>query len=208
MKWTEALKAYAAKKGIKYMVPKKGSPEYAEVRAMMDGDKPKVEAKVEAKVEEKVEAKVEAPKAKKARKAAEVKEKSDKVKKERKAKMMAENAPKRKVRGKKVEVEPAVAVEAKPPRGNAKRKAGSVPAGMIPEGATKKAVMASKNPEAVLESATNAHLPIVAKEEMVSLRLPKPRALKQEALPTLVEKDKPVDAVPFSFQKLRYELGC
>lgn len=204
MKWTEALKAYAQKKGIKYMVPKKGTPEYDEVRAMMDGAKPKAEVKVEAKVE------VEEPKIKKARKMKDVMEKMEVVKKERKAKAEEVAKPKRKVvRAKKaVEAEGASAVEAKPKVAKAKRKAGSVPAGMIPEGATKKAVLASQNPEGVLESATNAHLPIVAKEDMVGLRLPKPRKLKAEALPALVDKDKPVDAVPFSFQKLRYELGC
>jgi len=35
--WIEALKAWNAKKGGKYMIPKKGSAEYDEVRALMGG---------------------------------------------------------------------------------------------------------------------------------------------------------------------------
>lgn len=35
MKWVEALKAYAAKNGGKYVVPRKGTKEYDEVKAMM-----------------------------------------------------------------------------------------------------------------------------------------------------------------------------
>jgi hypothetical protein len=210
MKWVEALKAYAEKKG-KYVVPKKGSAEYEEVRALMGGDKPKVEAKMEEKMEEKVVEKVEDPaKAKKAKKVKEVMEKMEKVKKERKAKAVVEAPSKRKVakpRMKKAELEATAAAEAKPKRARVKREAGSVPAGMIPEGATKKAVMASKNPEAILQSATNAHLPIVG-DEAVSLKLRAPRKLKEDDLPVLVDKEKVVDAKPFSFQALRNHLGA
>ena len=37
MNWLEALKAWNAKKGGKYMIPKKDTQEYKEVRALMGG---------------------------------------------------------------------------------------------------------------------------------------------------------------------------
>jgi hypothetical protein len=199
MKWVEALKAYAAKKG-KYVVPKKGTPEYEEGRAMMGGAAAPKAAAAAPAVEEAHAA------AKKGKKRVEVLERMEKVKAARKEK--AADSLKPRPAARKMKVLDSNAAEAKPEPKVARRKAGSVPAGMIPEGATKKAVMAAKNPEAVLESATNAHLPIVAAEDMVGLRLPKPRKLKMADLPALVDKDKPVDGVPFSFQKFRNELGC
>ena len=35
MKWLEAVKAYHAKKGTQFLIPKKGSAEYLEIKAMM-----------------------------------------------------------------------------------------------------------------------------------------------------------------------------
>jgi hypothetical protein len=37
MKWLEAVKAYHAKKGTQFLIPKKGSAEYNEIKAMMGG---------------------------------------------------------------------------------------------------------------------------------------------------------------------------
>jgi hypothetical protein len=84
---------------------------------------------------------------------------------------------------------------------------------MIPEGMTKKAVQASKNPEAVLESATNAHMPIVPAEAMVGLKGIKAtkkhlREVQHPVLPTLVDKERVVNEAPFSFSALRNHLGC
>lgn len=39
--WIEALKKYNAKKGGHYVIPKKGTPEHAEVKAMMGNVEPK-----------------------------------------------------------------------------------------------------------------------------------------------------------------------
>ena len=229
MKWVEALKKYAEKAG-KYVVPKKGTPEYEEVRRIMDSEKPapakapapadapapapapkKRGRKPKAKAEAPAVAPAPAPKEKKPRKP-----RAPRAKKaEGKGEMASPAMAMAKADEKKQAPEASNAVEAKPRVGRAKAKAGSVPAGMLPEGATKRAVMRSKNPEAVLESATNAHLPVVPAEAMVKLRQPKSirdelhkNVVEKPHLPELVEKDKPVDRPPFSFQKLRYDLGC
>ena len=47
--WLEALKAWNAKKGGKYMIPKKGTAEYDEVRKMMGEPKKESMPKMEAK---------------------------------------------------------------------------------------------------------------------------------------------------------------
>lgn len=47
--WLEALKAYNAKKGGKYMIPKKGTAEYEEVRKMMGEPKKESMPKMEEK---------------------------------------------------------------------------------------------------------------------------------------------------------------
>ena len=127
----------------------------------------------------------------------------------------AAEKPKRKPRVKKVEVDVSSnAADAKPePPRKRKAKAGSVAAGMIPEGMTKKAVEATKNPEAVLESATNAHIPVVPAEAMVGLKGIKAtkkhlREVQHPVLPTLVDKERVVNEAPFSFQALRQHLGC
>lgn len=230
MKWVEALKKYAEKAG-KYVVPKKGTPEYDEVRRIMDGAKPakapapasapadapapapapkKRGRKPKAKAEAPAVAPAPAPKEKKPRKPRAPRKKAEAGELASPAMAMAMKADE-----KKQAPEASNAVEAKPRIGRAKAKAGSVPAGMLPQGATKRAVQRSKNPEAVLESATNAHLPVVPAEAMVGLKVVKSvrHELKEEmvgkpALPVLVEQDKPVNAVPFSFQKLRNDLGC
>jgi hypothetical protein len=90
-------------------------------------------------------------------------------------------------------------------------KAGSAPSATLPQGVTARAVEKSGNPSAILESMANAHLPVVPKETIPGLllggqegdALPKPKHL-----PTLVDREKVVDEVPFSFQKLRFTLGA
>lgn len=216
MKWVEALKKY--NEGKKWSVPKKGTPEYEAVRKLMGADGAKAEAPAPAP------APAEAPKAKRVYKkrppkqtqkdkedeklAMEVKEVKEKVAPEKK---------KRAVRkGKAVvvkDVDDSTAVEARPKVGKAKAKAGSVPAGLGAQGATVLAVEKSKNPEAVLESATNAHMPVVSAENFVGL---KPvhtqkahlREVLKPSLPALVDTEKVVNAPPFSFQQLRNHLGC
>jgi hypothetical protein len=232
MSWVEACREYAKKAG-KYMIPKKGTAEYDEVRKLMGSpaSSHKAEEKKSAprkKVEMKDD---EAPKPKRGRKAKEdapapatVKEAVAEMKEEKKkaVKPRASRKPKApktervkhaEVYHREVEIKESNAVEAKPRvvRG-AKAKAGSVESGIIPEGATKKAVMKSKNPSAVLESATNAHLPIVPEENMLRIkpvRAPRSATLvERPELPTLVDKERPVSMPAFSFQKLRDTLGA
>jgi len=45
--WIEALKKYNAKKGGHYVIPKKGTPEHAEVKAMMGKKEESVPKKME-----------------------------------------------------------------------------------------------------------------------------------------------------------------
>jgi hypothetical protein len=208
MKWVEALKQYNA--GKKWSVPRKGSPEYAEVMKIMGKEAPAAAAAPAAAPAAPAEKKPRKPRERKV-KPAPAAAPAAPVAEAPKAKVKRERAPRVK---KVVADDPSSnAVEAKPRVGKVKAKAGSVPADIIPEGATKRAVMKSKNPEAVLESATNAHLPVVPAEAMVGLKgiqhtKKHLRAIEHPALPELVDKDKPVDGVPFSFQKLRNELGC
>jgi len=236
MKWIEALKKHAEKAG-KYVVPKKGTPEYDEVRRIMDAGKPAPPAaaksapapapapadapaagpkkrgrKPKAKAEAAAVAAAPAPKAPKVRKprAPRAKKQDDgELASPAMAMAMGKSV------NKKQAPEASNAVEAKPRIGRARAKAGSVPAGMLPQGATMKAVKNSKNPEAVLESATNAHFPVVPAEAMVGLRVTQSvrnrltsERVGKPVLPTLVDADKPVNATPFSFSKLRNELGC
>jgi hypothetical protein len=211
LKWVEALKKY--NEGKKYSIPKKGTPEYAEVLKIMGKDVPAAPpAAPAAKAMDGAEKPKRGRKA--AAKAAAVEEPDMKAEKP----AAPAEKPKRKPRAprvKKIEVDVSSnAADAKPePPRKRKAKAGSVPAGMIPEGMTKKAVQASKNPEAVLESATNAHMPIVPAEAMVGLKGIKAtkkhlRAVQNPVLPTLVDKERVVNEVPFSFSALRNHLGC
>lgn len=223
MRWVDALKEYAKKNG-KYVVPKKGSKEYDEVRAIMGASKGEAKADV---------AKAEAPKMEE--KADKAVERTGKVRKPRAKKAVAVAAEgtaaavapakvkkERKPRAKKavegVSTKSQNALDAHPRRGRrqAKEAAGSVPAGMEMKGATEKAVAHSKNPEAVLEQMTNAHLPVNPSGKVPALRLPKGVAFDSEAkltagemeMPSLVEKSRPVSAAPFSFNAIRRQLGA
>jgi len=212
MKYIDALKKY--NEGKPYKVYKKGTAEYEEVRKIMMSDMPaKAEAKAEAPAKEKKPRKPRAKKGEVAPAEAKPEVKAPKTRVPKAEKAEGEKKPRVVRKGKAVVVENANAEEAKPRMGKAKAQAGSVPAGMIPQGATAKAVMASKNPEAVLESATNAHMPIVPAEAMVGLKVAKStkkhlREIERPVLPVMVDKDKPVNATPFSFQALRNHLGA
>jgi hypothetical protein len=223
MKWVEALKKY--NEGKKYSIPKKGTAEYDAVRKLMGADAPaaaKADAKPEA-MAAKPEAMAAKPKRAYKKRAAkgEVKEEVKAEVKEVEPKRMAKKAegekkPRAVRKGKAVvlqDVDDSNAAEARPKIGKAKAKAGSVPAGMIPEGATKMAVEHSKNPPAVLQSATNAHMPVVPAEAMVGLNTVKAtkkhlREVQHPDLPTFIDKEKVVNSPAFSFQALRNKLGA
>ena len=206
MKWVEALKKY--NEGKKWSVPKKGTPEYAEVLKIMGKDVP---AAPPAAPAAKAMDSAAPEKPKRGRKPAAAKA----AEAEKPAPAAPAEKPKRKPRAKKVvEDVSSNAADAKPEAPRKRRaKAGSVPAGMIPEGMTKKAVAASPNPEAVLQSATNAHIPVVPAEAMVGLKVVKStkkhlREIEHPKLPVLVDSERVVNDAPFSFQALRNHLGC
>jgi hypothetical protein len=213
MKWVEALKKY--NEGKKWSIPKKGTAEYDAVKKIMGagGEAMAAEKTVVAKtakgkkvvkVEEAAMAKAPAvpPKARKPR--------AKKAPSEKKP-----NPKMRKPRAKKeaVAADPAgnaVDVDRKMKR-RAPAKAGSAPSATLPQGVTARAVEKSGNPSAILESMTNAHLPIVPKETIPGLLLGGQEGdalLRPRHLPVLVEKERVVDEAPFSFQKLRFTLGA
>ena len=222
--WLQALKEYAKAHG-KYIVPKKGSAEYEAVRKLM-GAAPAATASAAAPAAEK---KARKPRAKKAAVVAAHKAEGEVLKEAEKAHAAegaaiaaaAPRAAKKRMPRKKraaapvaaVEIASSNAVEAKPKRRRARAKAGSVPVGLLPEGATEAAVAASKNPSAVLESATNAHMPVVPAESMVKLRPVKNlkgalKKVEKPDLPRLVKPTAEVSAPAFSFQAVRNLLGA
>ena len=193
MKWTDALKAYAKKTG-KYVVPRKGTPEYEAVRKMMGASEPKEAPAGEGTKKGEVR--------KTARKAFE------------KAEAPAPTAPakpkRRRASSEPVDANPAVkaiAQEDKPRRGRVGKK-GDVLLGV---GATERAVAKSKNPEVVLDNATNVHEPIAppAAEagDLAELKKAVARVRKPKALPKLVEPERVVNEKPFSFSDLKKHLG-
>jgi hypothetical protein len=235
LSWVDACKEHAKKTG-KYSIPKKGTADYDAVRALMSkaGDAPAA-AKADAPAKAKLPRKTAAQKLKDAEPQAKAVMTAENVEKAQEAPKVPKKAVSRRNVTRKVkrgasraaklddvtdlppammgDVKSSNAVEAKPRRvRGAKAKAGSVEAGAIPEGVPKRAVQKSKNPEAVLESATNAHLPIVPKENMLGIKpvkAPKNEvAVERPVLPGLVDKAAPVSAVPFSFQALRNKLGA
>ena len=213
MKWVDALKKF--NEGKKWSIPKKGSAEYEAVKKIMGtaGEGQGAEKTVVAKT-------AKGKKAVRVEEVAEVKSAPPmpKPRKSRGKKAPAEVHPKvRKPRAKKaapVAADPSAnAADVKPKmKRRAPAKAGSAPSDTLPQGVTARAVEHSSNPAAVLESMANSHLPIVPKETVPGLLIEsteKGNALpKPKHLPTLVDKEKVVDAAPFSFQKLRYTLGA
>jgi hypothetical protein len=217
MRWVEALKKY--NEGKKWSIPKKGSAEYDAVKKIMGAGG---EATGTAAAEKTVVAKT--PKGKKVVKVEEAAMAKapavpPKARKPRAKKVPSEEKPHPKVRKPRAKKTDPVAVD---PGSNAvdadrkmKRrapaKAGSAPSATLPQGVTARAVERSGNPSAILESMANAHLPVVPKETIPGLLLGGQEGdalLRPRHLPVLIEKEKVVDEVPFSFQKLRFTLGA
>lgn len=211
MKWVEALKEYAKTNG-KYVVPKKGTPAYDAVKKIMGaGGATAPSAPVEMKAEG-----ASKPVRKRAPKPpAGVESLSAVPSAAPKAKAKAPARRARHSGGKKVKIEESNASDLRPVRSVGGDAAGSAEAGgaLIPEGVTKRSVMKSKNPSAILESAANSHIAIASPENYVKL---KPVAnLKKElskvehpAIPALVVAHKATNSDPFSFQNFRNHLGC
>ena len=190
---------YAAKTG-KYKVPRKGSPEYDAVRKLMGASAPK-----------------EAP-AGEGTKKGEVRKTARKAFEGTKQEEMKEEKPKRRraVRPKapeELDAQPALKAiaadhkERKPRRGHV----GKGSDGLLGVGATERAVAKSKNPEVLLDNATNVHEPIAppAAEagDLAELKKAVARVRKPKSLPKLVEPERVVNEKPFSFSDLKKHLG-
>jgi hypothetical protein len=232
MSWVEAVKAYCAKKGCKYTIPRKGSPEYAEVKAMMGGAAAPAEKKEEAK-----EAPAADAGAKKSRKAFEglmeerKKAKAPKAPKAEKmvaaakgvvAKVSAEpkeaKAVPRRKRAPKKAADSAVLSEAAGvplPKPKVKRVSREVAiANQIArsEGVTALAAKSSSNPEMLLNNAANVHDPIAPPAalagDLSALKADVAKVRKPRALPKLVEPERVVNEAPFDMLAFRRKLGC
>ena len=236
MSWVEAVKAYCAKKGCKYTIPRKGSKEYDEVKAMMGGSAPKAEA---PKADEPKEApdgegtkKGEVRKT--ARKAFEGLEKmrskpakakeEDKpvavagvVAKAKKGKVEAKEAPRRKRASKKAESATVMSEAAGVHVGKVSRKRVSKAKAIAneiakSEGVTERAAEHSANPEMLLNNATNVHEPIAPPAalagDLKELKRDVAKVRKPRALPKLVEPERVVNDAPFSFLEFKRKLGA
>ena len=197
--WTEALKEYAKQTGKKYSVPRKGSPEYEAVRKLMGKDaEPKMAPAGEGT--KKGEVRKTARKAFEGTNQEEEKEKPKPKRRARAARPKAESLDA-------MPAVAAVAAEDKPRRGRVGKK-GDVLLGV---GATERAVAKSKNPEVVLDNATNVHEPIAppAAEagDLAELKKAVARIRKPKALPKLVEPERVVSEKAFSFSELKKHLG-
>lgn len=192
---------YAAKTG-KYKVPRKGSPEYDAVKKLMGASAPKEAPAGEGT--KKGEVRKTARKAFEGTKQEELKEMKEKPKRRR-------AAPKKAVE--EVDAQPALKAvaadhkERKPRRGHV----GKGSDGLLGVGATERAVAKSKNPEVLLDNATNVHEPIAppAAEagDLAELKKAVARVRKPKSLPKLVEPERVVNEKPFSFSDLKKHLG-
>ena len=193
--WVQALKEYAKQHGGKYVVPKKGTPEYDAVKKLMGASAP-APAK-EALKEAKKEAKKEGDGTKKgmprktARKAFEDLPPRSEASKSKSKKsdgmeamksLEADAAPKKKVRRSKKVLKEA-------------------------GGVTFQADAASRNPEVLLNNATNLHEPIAPPAalagDLAELKKDVARVRKPKSLPKLIEPERVVSDEPFSFSALK-----
>lgn len=197
MSWIEALKARAAKTG-KYVVPKKGSAEYDDVKKMMGGAAPAAAA---------------AP-AKKAKAVEVLHKKEGKVLKAAVAAHAAEGAamaaPKapRKPRTRKPTVDRKPKAETPESR---KPKVDRAPKRVMKRGgATERATTASKNPDAIFESQTNEHLAGSSPAVIADITGDVKKAIvrRRKANPPAVDAKNPRDATPFSVDAVRREIGA
>lgn len=185
MKWVDAIREYSKKMGVKYSIPKKGSPAYDEIKKMMDAANAPPQAPSHGAT--KVPVHHSAPK------------KAEK--------------PLRKVRAKKadeaVSADPATAAltkERKPRKPRAKKTTTDL------LGATGADVASSKNPEVLLNNAVNMHEPVAPPAalagDLSALKEAVAKVRKPRALPKLVEPEKVENEAPFSVQALRRKLGA
>lgn len=219
MKWTDALKEYAKKHG-KFVVPKKGSAEYEEVRKLMDAS-----ATATAKAVEKVAEKelAPAPKAEKpkrrsagtgkrvkmadAPKDIELKEAKMEMKEKKSRRAVKKSAPQK---------DDAYAVpppaEVKPKRSRVSKKKALDKSAMNPGGVTMADVARSVNPDDIFQSATEVHEkiapPAVMAMELAPLKEAVAKVRKPRNIPKLVEPEKVDNEAPFSFSAFKRRIGA
>ena len=232
MSWVEAVKAYCAKKGCKYSIPRKGSKEYDEVKAMMGGSAPAAEKKEEKaegdgtkKGEERKTArkafeglmeerkKAKAPKAPKAEK----KVAKDGVVAKVAASKEAKPVPRKKRASKKADEAAAMSEAAGVPLSKPRRKRASRAEAIAhevakSEGVTEKAAERSANPEVLLNNAVNVHDPIAPPAalagDLSALKADVAKVRKPRALPKLVEPENVVNAPAFDFLAFKRKIGA
>lgn len=215
MKWTDALKEYAKKHG-KFVVPKKGSPEYEEVRKLMGAgaeasakavEKKALETLPEMKAEKKAPRKPRAPRKKvDAPKDVELKE-AKMEEKEKKPRRKAKLSAPQKDDGL---APPAPAM--KPKRSRMNKKKALDKSAENPGGITMADVARSANPENVFSNAVNVHEkiapPAVFAGELAPLKEAIAKVRKPRSLPKLVEAEKVDNEAPFSFQSFKRRIGA
>ena len=199
MKWVEALKEYAKQHG-KYVVPKKGSPEYEAVRKLMGASTPAA-----AKEEKKEEPKKAEPKAEGTKKG-QPRKTARKAFEDLPAKA-PEAKPKRSSKAKKAAkhdgMEEMKALENAPPKRKSRAKKVLREAG----GVTYQADAKSSNPEVLLNNAVNVHEPIAPPAalggDLSQLKAEVQKVRKPRALPRLIEPETVKSDTPFSFGDLK-----
>ncbi len=202
MKWVDALKAYAKQKG-KYVVPRKGTPEYDEVKKLMGkehkdvakGDVEMGQAARDVKALEKAEAKPKKPRAPRKKKSADQMAADAKAVPTAEAVSQSKEAPaRRRARAKTMDGKAAMVVKE------------------VTGGVTQKATELARNPEAIFQSAVNVHEPIAPPAALAGnlkeLKADVAKVRKPRNLPVLVEKENVVSGVPFSFVDFKRKIGA
>lgn len=207
MKWTEALKEYAKRKGGKYTVPRKGTPEYDEVRKLMgEAHADQVKADVEhGQAKRDVKKMVKEEKAEAKAEAKPVKEKKPRAPRKKRAPL-----------DETVATAPVVEVKDTPARRKSKASVKKGNDAMIAKeivgGKTAIDTAKSANPEAIFQSATNVHEPIAPPAALAGnlgeLKKDLAKVRKPRSLPKLVEPEHVVSGVPFSFVDFKRKIGA
>lgn len=217
MKWTDALKEFAKKHG-KFVVPKKGSAEYEEVRKLMDAS-----ATATAKAVEKVAVKELAPAPAKPAKKEPRKPRAPRKKAmgpkdiELKEAMLEEKEkkPRRKAKVSAPQKDDGLApppAEVKPKRSRMNKRKALDKSAMNPGGVTMADVERSVNPENIFSNAVNVHEkiapPAVMAMELAPLKEAIAKVRKPRNIPKLVEPEKVDNEAPFSFQAFKRRIGA
>jgi hypothetical protein len=201
MKWTDALKEYAKKTG-KYVVPKKGTPAYDEVKKLMGASAAAAPAAAPATAPEKQTAPKKARKVFEGTAKEEANKAVEKVKRKRAAKKAAPAA----------DAMPAVAAMVPKEK---KARVAKKPSGkmvMSLGGASAEGAAHSKNPEGLMESMVNAHIaiapPQVQSNILSEVKADVKKLSKPKVLPKLLEPETVENAPAFSISALRRLLGA